>query len=50
MQAAILNSLIFENNLISIFKELDKIEKKIRVVLPLHPRTKGQLQKFGILP
>ena len=37
-----------KNNLISIFKELDKINKKIRVVLPLHPRTKGQLQKFGI--
>ena len=37
-----------KNNLISIFKELDKINEKIRVVLPLHPRTKGQLQKFGI--
>ena len=37
-----------KNNLISIFKELDKINKKIRVVLPLHPRTKGQLQNFGI--
>ena len=35
-------------NLISIFKELDKINEKIRVVLPLHPRTKGQLHKFGI--
>jgi UDP-GlcNAc3NAcA epimerase len=37
-----------KNNLISIFQELDKINEKIRVVLPLHPRTKGQLQKFGI--
>ena len=37
-----------KNNLISVFKELDKINEKIRVVLPLHPRTKGQLQKFGI--
>ncbi len=37
-----------KNNLISIFKELDKINQKIRVVLPLHPRTKGQLHKFGI--
>ena len=36
------------NNLISIFKELDKIDEKIRVVLPLHPRTKSQLQKFRI--
>ena len=35
-------------NLISIFKELDKVNEKIRVVLPLHPRTKGQLHKFGI--
>ena len=37
-----------KNNLISIFKELDKINEKIRVVLPLHPRTKAQLQQFGI--
>jgi UDP-GlcNAc3NAcA epimerase len=37
-----------KKNLISIFQELDKINEKIRVVLPLHPRTKGQLQKFGI--
>ena len=37
-----------KNNLISIFKELDKVNEKIRVVLPLHPRTKGQLHKFGI--
>ena len=37
-----------KNNLISIFKELDKINQKIRVVLPLHPRTKGQIHKFGI--
>jgi len=37
-----------QNNLISIFKELDKINEQIRVVLPLHPRTKRRLVKFGI--
>ena len=37
-----------KNNLISIFKELDKINEKIKVVLPLHPRTKSQFQKFRI--
>ena len=32
----------------SIFANLDMINEKIKVVLPLHPRTKGQLQKFNI--
>ena len=35
-----------KNNLISIFKELDKINQKIRVVLPLHPRTKMATSKI----
>ena len=38
-----------KHKLISIFRELDKINEKTRVVLPLHPRTKGQLQKYGVL-
>ena len=36
------------NNLISIFKELNKINEKIRVVLPLHPRTKNKLEELRI--
>tara|TARA_Y100001970_G_scaffold281852_1_gene393478 strand:- start:14010 stop:15068 length:1059 start_codon:yes stop_codon:yes gene_type:complete len=37
-----------EEKLRSIFSSLDMINKKIKVVLPLHPRTKLQLKKFNI--
>ncbi len=37
-----------EEKLRSIFSNLDMIHDKIKVVLPLHPRTKGQLNKFNI--
>ena len=32
----------------SIFSNLDMINEKIKVILPLHPRTKGQLRRFNI--
>jgi UDP-GlcNAc3NAcA epimerase len=34
----------------SLFKALDKISETIPVILPLHPRTKSCLSKFGISP
>ena len=37
-----------EKRLRSIFSNLDMINEKIRVVFPLHPRTKAQLKKFNI--
>ena len=37
-----------EEKLRSIFLNLDMINEEIKVVLPLHPRTKGQLQRFNI--
>lgn len=35
-------------NLKTIFQALNDISKKYKVVLPLHPRTKGKLNEFGI--
>jgi UDP-N-acetylglucosamine 2-epimerase (non-hydrolysing) len=35
-------------NLKTIFQALHETAKKYRVVLPLHPRTKGKLQEFGL--
>jgi len=37
-----------KERLSSIFKALDKINETTKVVLPLHPRTKSYLAKFGI--
>jgi len=37
-----------QDNLISIFTGLDQINKLIDVVLPLHPRTKKQMEHFQI--
>jgi len=32
----------------SIFKELDKISKEIKVVFPIHPRTKKRIDEFNL--
>jgi len=32
----------------SIFKELDKISKEIKVVFPIHPRTKKKIDEFNL--
>ncbi len=37
-----------EKRLRSIFSNLDMINQQIKVILPLHPRTKAKLQKFNI--
>ena len=37
-----------EEKLRSIFSNLDIINREIKVILPLHPRTKGQLSRFNI--
>lgn len=36
------------SNLLSIISAFDEISEKIKVVLPLHPRTKKRMDEFGI--
>ncbi|MCB0345773.1 MAG: UDP-N-acetylglucosamine 2-epimerase (non-hydrolyzing) [Bdellovibrionales bacterium] len=37
-----------KDNLVQIFSALDEISRSEKVVLPLHPRTKQAMEKFGI--
>ena len=37
-----------KSNLEAILKELDKISKEIKVVFPIHPRTKKRIEKFDL--
>ena len=37
-----------KNRLSSLFQGLDRINQESQVLIPLHPRTKRQMQKFGI--
>ena len=39
-----------EKKLASIFKALNKIAQEVDVVLPIHPRTRKLIEKFGIKP
>lgn len=36
------------NKLIQIIEALEAIQKKIKIIFPIHPRTKKMLQKFGL--
>jgi len=37
-----------KSNLKAILKELDKISKEIKVVFPIHPRTKKRIEEFDL--
>jgi len=37
-----------KSNLEAILKELDKISKEIKVVFPIHPRTKKRIEEFDL--
>ena len=37
-----------EENLVHIFKALEKISQRIPIVFPIHPRTKKNMQNFGL--
>jgi len=37
-----------KSNLEAILKELDKISKEIKVIFPIHPRTKKRIEEFDL--
>jgi UDP-GlcNAc3NAcA epimerase len=39
-----------KEKLTAIFEALEEISQKLKIVLPLHPRTKKKLEEFGIRP
>ena len=38
----------FQHRLTSIFESLNKLNNKLRIIMPLHPRTKEKMEKYNI--